>query len=71
MNVIILKTNINNEQKLNCAQRVFESIPQIKKWSVDQEDVDKVLRIEATKNLVESTIIHLLSMNGLVCQELE
>ena len=70
MNIIILKTSIDNAEKLNAAKSLFERIPEIRKWSVDQEDVDNVLRIEAAETLTELKVMELTSNHGLICQEL-
>ncbi|WP_188112077.1 hypothetical protein [Aquimarina sp. RZ0] len=36
----------------------------ILKWSIDLEDIDNVLRIEATNTVTEDTIIKLIRMHG-------
>lgn len=70
MNVLVLKTNIDSEQKLNSTNYIFNAIPQIERWSVDQEDIDKVLRIVASDEITESDIIELMGNMDIVCEEL-
>lgn len=44
--------------------------PMIYDWSIDLEDIDKVLRIEAEQTLVEKEVIDLIQDCGYVCEEL-
>jgi len=70
MNVIVLKTNVDNEQKLRVVNSLLNDFREIKRWSVDQEDVDRVLRIEARESLSKSAIAKVLNSKGLICEEL-
>jgi cell fate (sporulation/competence/biofilm development) regulator YmcA (YheA/YmcA/DUF963 family) len=70
MRVLVLKTNVDNEQKLNTVNSRFDTIPQFKEWSVDQEDIDNVLRIVTTEKIMESDVIDLLDSMNLLCEEL-
>ncbi len=70
MNILIFKTNINSTVKLNYVKYLFSRNPQIKQWSLDQEDIDNVLRIESAPNIIESDIINLLSKVNIVCEDL-
>jgi len=70
MNVLVLKTNIDNEQKFDYVCNILHNIPQINHWSVDHEDIDKVLRIEAGGELTELDVIELLNREHIVCEEL-
>jgi len=70
MNVHVLKTNVDNEQKLRVVNALLNDYPEIKRWSVDQEDVDRVLRIEARESLSKSAIAKVLNSKGLICEEL-
>lgn len=70
MHVLVLKTNIDNEQKLNAVNSRFDTISQIKEWSVDQEDIDNVLRIVASKEMNESDVIKVLDSMNFICEEL-
>lgn len=51
-------------------ESLFNSIPTILGWSVDLEDIDNVLRIEASKGLEENDIINYLRISGFQCEAL-
>ncbi len=70
MNILVFKTNINNNKKLATVNNFFSEIPEIDRWSIDMEDIDKVLRVEPTENMLESNIIDLLNEINVYCQNL-
>ena len=72
-NIIIhvFKTNINTESDVNIIKELLNSNPIIIQWSIELEDIDKVLRIEATKNLSKKDIIEKVKYTGFYCEELE
>ena len=43
---------------------MFNNHTEIIKWSIDLEDIDNVLRIEATTNLFEEDVIDLVKVKG-------
>ena len=59
MNVLVFKTDLQTRKRVNAIGSLFDEHPGIQIWSVDVEDVDNVLRIEAEDNLLESDIIRL------------
>ncbi len=67
----IFKTNIKSKLDLDMLQLLFSSNRNIFRWSVDLEDIDKVLRIESNENLNEEEIINQLNLIGFSCKELE
>lgn len=71
MNVIVLRTNIKSKTKVKSLVPVFENHSGINRWNVDTEDVDNVLRIEATSNLHEKDVIKLIHSHGFSCEELD
>ena len=71
INIHVFKTNIETELDMNSIQFLLDSNPKIVQWSVDLEDIDKVLRIEASKNLREKDIIDMVKSKGFYCEELE
>ena len=71
MKLVILKTNIQTKQNAGILNSVFHSYTQITDWSIDTEDVDKVLRIEIKNNLDQNEIIRLIKTTGFFCEELE
>ncbi|MDD7886324.1 hypothetical protein [Flavivirga sp. 57AJ16] len=57
-------------QKLASVKNFFANITEIDRWSVDMEDIDNVLRIETSGNMLESNVIDLLGEINLYCQDL-
>ena len=49
---------------------VFNNHPIITDWSIDTEDIDNVLRIEAQNDLNEKEIIHLIKDCGFYSETL-
>ncbi|MFY0714063.1 hypothetical protein J1D01_10330 [Seonamhaeicola sp. NFXS20] len=66
----ILKTDINTKVAINTIKLLFKSHPGIIKWSVDLEDIDKVLRVETNQTLDKNDIIEQVSAKGIYCEEL-
>ncbi|WP_298758167.1 methyltransferase type 11 [uncultured Psychroserpens sp.] len=71
MNIYIFKTNIETKKEADNIKKMLSSALGIKQFSIDLEDVDKVLRIEAHKILDESKIINEVISGGFSCEELE
>ncbi|MGB0390192.1 MAG: hypothetical protein ACPGD5_01395 [Salibacteraceae bacterium] len=70
-NVIVLKTDIQTERKLRLFCPILDNHSEIKSWSIDLEDCDKVLRIEAKPILKEQEIMHLMLKHGFSGEELK
>ncbi|MDN5202704.1 hypothetical protein QQ008_15045 [Fulvivirgaceae bacterium BMA10] len=70
MEVFIFKTDISTKKKAKTLKPVFSSHPIITDWSIDTEDIDNVLRVEASENLNENDIITLIKTNGFHCEVL-
>lgn len=68
---LIFKTNIESSKALSMVDSAFKSVPEIKCWHVDTQDIDRVLRIELKNVLSEVEIIRLLKQLGLQCEVLE
>ena len=49
---------------------LFNNHPGITDWSIDTEDIDNVLRIEAAENLNEHDVISLINTRGFYCDAL-
>ncbi|WP_117880728.1 hypothetical protein [Aureibaculum luteum] len=64
MELLIFKTDIKSRKKVKSLRPIFKKHSDILQWSVDLEDIDNVLRIEATDNLSENEIIDLVQLNG-------
>ena len=65
--ILVFKTNIKNHKKLELIAPIFNGQKDILDWSVDINDVDKVLRIETNTSLTENKVIELLSKVGVAC----
>lgn len=70
MELYIFKTNIRNQEKASELRPLFAQHPEIERWTVDTEDIDKVLRIEAAGQLVEKALVDDLKKAGYDCEEL-
>lgn len=70
MKLLIFKTNIGSKRKLNTVKPLFNNHATIKRWTVDMEDIDNVLRIEAVEPLEERHVIDLINARGLRCEVL-
>ncbi|MVM38798.1 hypothetical protein GO730_16705 [Spirosoma sp. HMF3257] len=68
-NVLVFRTNINTDERLHRAACRLCKLRTICRWSVDLEDCDCVLRIEA-EALTEAEVIRLLTRAGLDCAAL-
>ncbi|OXA98726.1 hypothetical protein B0A75_13760 [Flavobacterium oncorhynchi] len=69
MNVMIFATNIKTETSKNKIAAFFNTNKSILQWSIDQEDIDCVLRI-ISKNLNADQIIEMLNFLNFDCKEL-
>jgi hypothetical protein len=67
--VLVFKTNINSDEEAGRLSN-FLSTKAIRKWNVDLEDKDRILRI-VTDILSPEDIIGFAKQNGLECEELE
>jgi hypothetical protein len=70
MEVLIFRTNISTHQQLVFLGNILTNYPVIARWTVDTEDVDNVLRIEAFNPIGESDIVQILENWGFYCEEL-
>ncbi|MEC3907428.1 hypothetical protein VOI54_10390 [Tamlana sp. 2201CG12-4] len=68
--LLIFKTNINTKKKVKALKSFFDSHTSITKWSIDLEDIDNVLKIEAAIGLNESNMIDQIKTQGFYCDVL-
>ena len=66
----ILKTNIKSKPAINTLKLLFNTHPDIIRWSIDLEDIDKVLRVETNNMLSQEDIINQVTARGFYCEEL-
>ena len=69
MQRFILKTNITTADQISLLRTVLEQERQVVKWSIDMEDVDKVLVVNADFQQ-EAELIKLVNTRGIHCSAL-
>ena len=67
--VFVFKTSVRNKKKIQEIAKHFEQIPGILAWNFDLTDCDKILRIEANRNVAAMVEKKLHSLHCL-CEEL-
>jgi hypothetical protein len=67
--VLIFKTSLHAPRDVSRISNGLNEDKRISKWTVDLEDIDRVLRIES-HNLKPDTVITLLGNYGYHCEEL-
>ena len=70
MDLLIFKTDISTTQRLLAVSPLLENHPSITDWSIDLEDIDKVLRVSTVQSLEEEELIQLLIDQGVNCETL-
>lgn len=70
MKLLILRTSIKTQTHVENVKAILNSYPVITKWSVDTEDIDNVLRIEARDHVNELELMHLIRQQGYICENL-
>jgi hypothetical protein len=68
--ILVFRTNIATVEDRAKVAQVLDRQPFIGKWTVDLEDVDRVLRVEASTPVTDS-IIALVNASAYECAELE
>lgn len=64
MPLLLFQTDIRSKKKVKSLKPTLNKHSDILKWSIDLEDIDKVLKIEATTNITENDIIEIVQMHG-------
>ncbi|MCW3467298.1 hypothetical protein [Chitinophaga nivalis] len=67
--ILIFKTNIATPHDLQKVKPVLDTQQQIIQWTIDQTDVDCVLRV-VSHHFSYNSIIHLITETGYACMEL-
>ena len=67
--ILVFKTNISSEQDVLKVAAVLVEEEGIKKWNVDRQDEDRILRIESAW-LTPKDIIRCVECAGFQCEEL-
>lgn len=69
LQILVFKTTIKTQEDKEKIAPLLLSLPQIYRWTVDCEDCDCVLRIEA-EGISEEQIIETVQRAGFECEEL-
>jgi hypothetical protein len=67
--VLVFRTSIRDEKDREKVADVLMHESHIRRWSVDHDDVDKVLRVES-EHLLPDDVIRLIRKAGFECEEL-
>ncbi len=67
--ILIFKTNVELDEDLAMIGNCFDKENNIIDWHIDREDIDKVLRIESTRDNA-GEIINSVRQAGFFCEEL-
>ncbi len=70
MNVYIYKTNIQTKKLARTIETLLQKFQSISHYSIDLEDCDKVLRIEAEAKLAENQLQYELLNQGVFLEQL-
>ncbi|MEO9806036.1 MAG: hypothetical protein ABJF04_22445 [Reichenbachiella sp.] len=70
MEILVFKTDIKSKRRIERVEWIFNQHPYIADWSVDLQDVDKVLRVEARSKLKEDDVIDIIRTFGYTCEVL-
>lgn len=71
MKLLIFKTNIVNESRIKKVNALLAYNPGLMNWSIDMEDRDKVLRVEAEDQVMESDVMEIVNSWGVECYAME
>jgi len=70
MQVYIFKTNIPSQEKAKALDVLINKHEGIHRWTIDTEDIDKVLRIETNIQLAENEFMSGVRNAGFACEVL-
>ncbi|MGB4845549.1 MAG: copper chaperone [Ferruginibacter sp.] len=69
MEILVFKTNLNNNKHIRKVKPALNLHPYIKEWNVDLHDCDKILRVISENNSAHE-IKQILFTAGYFCEEL-
>ena len=70
MEVLVFKTNLTCTHCIDSMKPYLDTHPHIRRWNVDLQDCDNILRIE-TEQAKAGEIENLLLQAGYYCEELQ
>jgi hypothetical protein len=68
--ILVFKTNLVTNEQISRISPLLNSHPRIKKWNVDDQDIDHVLRIVPDRNIDPTHIMQIVQEAGFYCEEL-
>ncbi|MCH2234560.1 MAG: hypothetical protein MK078_09930 [Crocinitomicaceae bacterium] len=71
MEILVYKTDISHSWHVGHLNLVMNAMENIESWTIDTEDVDKILRIVPLHSIDEHSIPKLLRNHGFYCEILE
>ncbi len=66
----LFRTDIKTKKSVKSIRTIFNHHPGIRNWSVDTEDIDNVLRVEALTGFSETDVHKLVQLLGFYCNTL-
>ncbi|MCB0490411.1 MAG: hypothetical protein R2820_07055 [Cyclobacteriaceae bacterium] len=69
INIFVFRTNLNSVADIEAISHLMDKSASVLNWSVDIEDIDKVLRIESLREHANE-IIEMVRLAGYQCEEL-
>ena len=68
--VLVFKTNIFMDRDIQRVSDIMQGDSRILRWTIDKEDCDNVLRVEADHHVTPVEIKILINAAGYYCEEL-
>ncbi|MBL4623727.1 MAG: hypothetical protein JKY42_01075 [Flavobacteriales bacterium] len=68
--VLIFRTDIKTAKMISEVTHAFNDHSMIISWTIDIEDIDNVLRIEALSHLNENDVVKMINTQGFICEDL-
>ena len=68
--LFLFKTDIETKNKVKTIKLFLDSHPSVIKWSIDIQNIDNVLKIEAKNDLSKNHIINQIKTQGFYCYPL-
>lgn len=71
MEVLVFKTNLRYKKQVSALTTHMSNVPGIVRWNVDLDDIDKILRIEASPACSARHVEDAMVQAGYFCEELQ
>ncbi len=70
MEILIFRTDIKSKKKVKTIKPILNAQDYIHKWTIDLQDIDNVLRIEAKNKITEQKVMNLIRNKGFYIEEM-